>query len=209
MKRMRRRCRPVLEPIEERRLPSSGAIAKTVVSTPDSILPVITTLLGAEFGALESFSHTLKQGHGSNAHGARYSLGPDSGTLNPPFVQFRADRTPPTPGAVYNVAFLTVRNGTTQTFRAGSGFSAALVGGSGSQPFPTGTTTWSPQQVFVFYSLTRRTGFPSFTFDLNGTRTTVPGNIAFNIQYLPQTFPGVLNNLAAQSAGGRYQLTTS
>jgi hypothetical protein len=124
----------------------------------------------------------------------------------PPFGQVRADSTSPTPGAVYNVALVTVRNGTPQTFKAGSGFSVALTGGSRPQPFPTGTTTWPPQQVFIFYVLTKSSSFPSFTFNLKGSQSTVPGNIFFNIKYIPSTFSGVLDNLATQSVGGRYRL---
>jgi hypothetical protein len=112
------------------------------------------------------------------------------------------------PGAVYNVALVTVRNGTSQTITSASGFSVRTVGGSGSQPFPMRNTSWKPGQVFIFYTFTRSTFGPDFAFDFNGSRpAAVPSSIFYNIQYSPSTFPGVLNSLVTtRLVGSRYQL---
>jgi hypothetical protein len=136
-----------------------------------------------------------------------YTLGPASGSLVPPFAQVQANAFAPVPGAVYNVFSLTVRNGTSRTFAAGSGFSVAVSGQGGAQAFPQGNGTWQPGQVMVFYAFTNARFPTNFTFNLNGSIQQVPANLNLGIQYQPSSFPSVLNSIAAQSVGGRYLLT--
>jgi hypothetical protein len=135
-----------------------------------------------------------------------YTLGPDSGQLVPPFGQIRADLTPLVPGSVYNLTFLTVRNGTSQTFNAASGFTVQLPGQGGFQPFLQGKSQWKPGGVIVFYVLSTSQFPGSFSFKFNGPAQEKPNNISYNIQYNPTTFPGTLNAIVAQSVGARYRL---
>ena len=126
----------------------------------------------------------------------------------PPFGQVRADSAHLVPGAVYNLALLTVRNGTSQIFDSRSGFSVSVAGSSGSQAFPQGPNPWKPGDVLVFYVLTKNRFAPNFTFDFQGNKSEKPSNIYYNIQYNPTTFPGFLNSLVStRVVGGRYRLS--
>jgi hypothetical protein len=138
------------------------------------------------------------------------TLGPDSGLLIAPFGQVLADSTPPVPGMVYNVALVTVRNSTAQTFTAQSGFSVSVSGSSEAEPLPAGRAQWKPGQVLVFYSLNQDSFPPSFTFNLQGKSLEEPANIFYGIQYNPNTFPGVLNSIVSTLVvGGRYRLVST
>jgi hypothetical protein len=104
---------------------------------------------------------------------------------------------------------LTVRNGTAQTFGAGSGFSVQVSGGLSVQPFPRGTAQWKPGSVLVFYTLAQSPSVfpPNFTFNFKGSVAEKPTSIFYNVQYNPSTFAQFLNNLVAtRLVGGRYRL---
>ena len=134
------------------------------------------------------------------------TLVPDVGTLVPPFGQYLAASSRPVPGAVYNLSFLTVRNGTSRAFDWRSGFSVDIVGQGGFQPFLPKGYLWNPGGVIVFYTLTADRFPGSFTFDFNGSIQERPNNIDYNIQYSPTTFPGTLDAIAARSLGAHYRL---
>ena len=138
------------------------------------------------------------------------TLGPDSGLLGSPVGMVLADSTPPVGGAVYNVALITVRNGTSQTFTAQSGLSVEVSGSYGAQPFPTGSFQWKPGQVLVVYSLNEDTFPPGFTFNLQGTSTEVPANIYYGIQFSPNTISSILNSIVTtELVGGRVALVST
>jgi len=138
------------------------------------------------------------------------TLGPDSGSLGSPVGMVLADSTPPVGGAVYNVALITVRNGTSQTFTAQSGLSVEVSGSYGAQPFPTGSFQWKPGQVLVVYSLNEDTFPPDFTFNLQGTSTEEPANNYYGIQFSPNTISSILNSIVTtELVGGRYELVST
>jgi hypothetical protein len=135
-----------------------------------------------------------------------FTLVPDSGTLEPPFGQFLADSTRPVPGAVSNLTFLTIRNGTSQTFDSRSGFSVNIPGQGGSQPFLPKGSLWKPGGVIVVYSLSTNRFPGTFTFNFNGSIQEKPNNIFYNVQYNPVNFPATLDAIVARSVGARYRL---
>ncbi len=148
---------------------------------------------------------------GGRVGASALTLGPDSGLLGSPVgMVLAAGSTPLVGGAVYNLALITVRNGTSQTFSAQSGLSVEVSGSSGTQPFPTGSFQWKPGQVLVVYSLNEDTFPPDFTFNLQGTSTEVPTNIYYGIQYSPNTISSILNSIVTtELVGGRYELVST
>jgi hypothetical protein len=138
------------------------------------------------------------------------TVGPDSGLLGSPVGMVLAVVTPPVGGAVYNLALITVRNGTSQTFTEQSGLSVEVSGSSSAQPFPLGSFQWKPGQVLVVYSLNEDTFAPDFTFNLEGTSTEVPANNYYGIQFSPNTISSVLNSIVTtELVGGRYQVVST
>jgi hypothetical protein len=116
----------------------------------------------------------------------------------------------PVPGQVYNLLYLTVRNGTAKTFDASSGFRVKLSGQPGSFPILTGDQQWTPGQWFAFYVLTKKyypiqnpvTG--GFIFDLGNARSVAipgPSAIFLRLKYNPATFERTLNTIAAAGQG--------
>jgi hypothetical protein len=194
--RSKNSLRPALERIEARDLPSVGAAIAA------SLAPSLA------FGGLRrhGIRPVFPTPTPTPSQLGTLRLVGDTGTLTPPFIPVQANGTSPTPGAVYNLSFLTVRNGTSQSFAVGSGFTVGVAGQPGTQAFPTGKTVWKPNTVIVFYTLSNLTFPPSFTFHFRGSPQTVPANIRYNVQFIPNTFPGVLNSIASQSVGGRYRL---
>lgn len=139
---------------------------------------------------------------------------PVNARLKPPFAQVRVQASAPTPGEVYNVLFMSVRNGTNQTFDAGSGLFVRLTNQTKSHAYPilTGDELWRPGEVTVFYVLTKQyyplspTRSAGFAFDLNGSHgVAIPGpsGIFLRVRYNPQTFEGVLNRIVAFGPGSK------
>jgi hypothetical protein len=148
-------------------------------------------------------------GGGAGFHQSALTLGPDSGVLAPPFGLVMVESSALLPGAVYNMALVTVRNGTSQTLTAESGLSFEVTGTSAAQPFPTGTYLWKPGQVLILISLTEDTFPPDFTFNLQGTSVEAPANLYYGIQYDPVTLPSIVTSLVPTVVGGRYELMTA
>jgi hypothetical protein len=133
---------------------------------------------------------------------------PFNGHLTPPFPQVLVQSLQPVPGQVYNILFVTVRNGTAQTFDASSGFQVRLPHGK-SFPILTGSQQWKPGQVFVFYVLTKQY-YPvrivggGFQLDLGGRSSTLvpgPSGIFLRLKYNPTTFARTLNQIVAFGQG--------
>ena len=107
---------------------------------------------------------------------------------------------------------VSVRNSTRQTFDAESGFAVRLTGQTRSFPVLTGTQTWKPGQVMVFYVLTQKY-YPvrpatsaGFEFDLAGSRgVAVPGpsGIFLRVKYNPARFPRTLDWIVAHGPGSK------
>ena len=130
--------------------------------------------------------------------------------LVPPFQQVLVQSRQPVPGQVYNVLSIAVKNGTAQTFDASSGFTVRLPGGH-SSPILTGTEQWKPQQVIVFYILTKKY-YPlaqvpgGFQLDLGGRSSTLvsgPSGIFLRLKYNPATFARTLNWIVAYGQGNQ------
>jgi len=129
-------------------------------------------------------------------------------TLVPPFQQVLVQSRQPVPGQVYNVLSIAVKNGTAHTIGASSGFTVRLPGGH-SLPILTGNEQWKPQQVIVFYVLTKKY-YPlaqvpgGFQLDLGGRSSTLvpgPSGIFLRLTYNPATFARTLDWIVAFGQG--------
>jgi hypothetical protein len=133
--------------------------------------------------------------------------------LAPPFQQVLVQSRTPVPGQVYNVNYIALKNTTAQTFDATSGFTVRLNNQAKSFAFPilTGSEQWKPQQVIVFYVLTKKY-YPvsfvpgGFQFDLGGRSSTLipgPSGIFLRLKYNPATFARTLDLIVAFGAGAQ------
>ena len=133
--------------------------------------------------------------------------------LVPPFQQALVQSVQPVPGDVYNVNSIAVKNGTSQTFDASSGFTVRMTNQPRSFALPilTGTEQWKPRQVIVFYVLTKKY-YPvsfvagGFQLDLGGRSSTlVPGPSAsfLRLKYNPATFARTLDWIVAYGQGNQ------
>ena len=136
---------------------------------------------------------------------------PYNNKLTPPFTHVYVQTLQPVPGQVYNVLFVSVRNGTAQTFDASSNFQVKLPNGG---PFPilTGTQQWKPGQTFVFYILSKKYyPLPSqvhsgYEFSLGGARSVAipgPSGIYLRVKYNPATFDKTLDWIVAFGPGNQ------
>ncbi len=129
--------------------------------------------------------------------------------LIPPFQQVLVQAVQPVPGQVYNVLQIAVKNGTAQTFNASSGFAVKVTGDRQSFPILTGSQTWKPKEIIVFYILTKKY-YPvpevsgGFIFDLGGASSTLvpgPSGVFLRVKYNPSTFAKTLNWIVAYGPG--------
>jgi hypothetical protein len=132
--------------------------------------------------------------------------------LVPPFQQVIVQGRKPVPGQVYNVTYVTVKNGTSQTFTSSNGFAVRMTNQPRSFagfPILTGDQQWKPGQILVFYVLTKKY-YPvsfvagGFQFNLGGrSSTAVPGpaGIFLRLKYNPATFARTLNWIVAFGPG--------
>jgi hypothetical protein len=137
---------------------------------------------------------------------------PFNALLIPPFKQVLVQSRAPVPGQLYNVLFVSVRNGTGQTFDASSGLKVKLTGQISSFPILTGVEQWKPKEVMVFYVLTKQY-YPirpvvsaGFQFDLNGfAKTAIPGpsGIFLRLAYKPATINRAINYIVAHGPGSK------
>jgi len=132
--------------------------------------------------------------------------------LVPPFQQVLVEGRTPVPGQIYNVTDVTVKNGTSQTFDASSGFTVRMTNqprSFGGFPILTGNEQWKPGQILVFYVLTKKY-YPvsfvagGFQVDLGGRSSTLvpgPSGIFLRLKYDPATFARTLNWIVAYGQG--------
>jgi hypothetical protein len=111
---------------------------------------------------------------------------------------------------VYNVLFISVRNGTARTFDASDNFQVRLPGGK-PVPILTGTQQWQPGQVFVFYVLTKKY-YPlaqipgGFQLNLGGRSSTLvpgPSGIFLRLKYDPAKITSQLDHIVAFGNGAQ------
>jgi hypothetical protein len=133
--------------------------------------------------------------------------------LVPPFQQVLVQSAQPVPGQVYNVNYVALKNGTAKTFDASSGFTVRLTNQTRSHAYPilTGSQQWKPQQVIVFYVLTKKY-YPvsfvpgGFLFNLGGRSSTLvpgPSGIFLRLKYNPATFARTLDWIVAFGPGAQ------
>ncbi len=181
-RRSNRQLLPSVDRLESKQLMSAGASPADTASAKDA-----------------SAQATADASHAPPAtHFLAYRItnpSPFNGYLIPPFTQVMVQSRQPVPGQVYNILFITVRNGTAQTFGASSNFLVRLPGGK-SFPILTGSQQWQPGQIFVFYVLTKKY-YPlaqvpgGYQLDLGGSSSTLvpgPSGIFLRIKYNPATF---------------------
>ncbi len=137
---------------------------------------------------------------------------PINHVLVPPFAQVSVQNIQPVPGQTYNVFAVSVRNSTRLTFDANSGFYVRFSGQTDAHAYPilTGDQKWTPNQVMVFYVLTKQY-YPArpmvsggFVFDLAGSRGITiggPSAIFLRIKYDPARFPRLLDWITVHGPG--------
>lgn len=139
--------------------------------------------------------------------------------LIPPFQQVRVQHIRPVPGQVYNVLFVEVMNGTTQTFTAANNFKVRLPGFTGTHrvvdsafPVLTGNQVWKPKTWIVFYVLSKKY-YPlspqiaaGFQLDTGGRSSTLvpgPSGIFLRLTYDPAKFAQQLDWIVAYGQGAQ------
>ncbi len=136
----------------------------------------------------------------------------DNALFNPPFGHVLVQTRLPIPGQVYNILFLSVYNGTGQTYTSRDQITVRAPNTPAGQAFPIlqGNQEWKPGGRIVFYVLsksyypfkpTQTAGF-QFNF-INRRVAAVPGpsGIALRIKYNPATFVQVLDRAVTSGPG--------
>ena len=188
--------RPALERCEARTLQSTSSLPASIVS-PKHSAPAATAA-GAKTPGFLIFRVT------NTPFQTPYEL-------TPPFQQVLVQGRKPVPGQVYNVGYVTVKNGSAQTFTASSNFTVRLTNQGRSAGFPilTGSQEWKPGQILVFYVLTKKY-YPvsfvagGFQFNTGGRSSTAipgPAGIFLRLKYDPATFARTLNWIVAFGPG--------
>ena len=231
---MRRRLilkfRPVLEQFEAKQLLSAGSLTTQVVNAKDgSRAPAVHTDdtanvhgAAAKLAAIHSqpqIQNARRQPAPPGAYGYlafRVTNTPSQTPykLVPPFQQVLVQSAKPVPGQVYNVCDVAVKNGTAQTFTANNNFTVRMTNqprSFGGFPILTGNEQWKPNQILVFYVLTKKY-YPvsfvagGFQFNLGGrSSTAVPGpsGIFLRLKYDPTKFASTLNWIVAFGQGNQ------
>ena len=223
------RFRPGLEQFEEIQLLSAGSLTSHAVNTKDA--PRAPTLHPADSSRAHGAalnSTTSHNGERAVSHRGRPAPAGSFGYLAfrvtntpwqtpyklvPPFQHVLVQSGLPIPGQVYNVADVTVKNGTSQTFDASNGFSVRMTNQprSFSVPILVGNEQWKPGQVLVFYVLSKKyypVSFVSggFQLDLGGRSSTLipgPSGIFLRLKYDPATFARTLDWIVAYGQGNQ------
>lgn len=134
--------------------------------------------------------------------------------LQPPFQHVILQDKAPVPGQTYNVMFISVWNGTNQTFTAADNLRARLSTQSPGHDYPilTGNQVWKPGDRIVFYILTKKyyplapTASAGFKFNFVNPRVTAipgPSGIFLRVKYNPATFNKVLDAIVVSGKGAR------
>jgi hypothetical protein len=128
------------------------------------------------------------------------------------FGQVLVQKAQPVAGQKYNILFVTIRNGTAQTFDAGSNFQVKFPGQREPTQILKGDDLWKPGQWYTFYVLTKKYyALPNpvssgFQFNLDGAFSVAipgPSGIFNGITYDPATFPRTLNRIVEFGNGNQ------
>ena len=200
------KLRAALESLEEvilcsaglSRTPASGAAEKSSLAPPDAAtLSAEAVARKPEFGYLV---YRITNPNIFNDH------------INLPIGHVLVQPTQPVPGEVYNVLYVTVRNGTNKTFDASSDFLVRFPGQKQSMPILTGDEQWKPGQNYTFYVLTKKY-YPlasqvhsGYEFRLDGARSVAipgPSGIFLRLKYDPATIDQALDQIVRFGAGAQ------
>ena len=191
---------PLLERIESKRLPSAGPLTMHA-----SAMTTHATVESAKNAAKRKPESFLGFRVTNPSNKILY-------VLNPPFQHVLVQTNQPVAGQTYNLLQIAVRNGTSQTFTANTGFTVRLNTVK-NHVFPvlTGSEVWKPKQVIVFYLLTKKyyplpQTYGGFQFDLGGRSTTLvpgPSAIFVRLHYNPATFSQSLDQIVAYGQGNQ------
>lgn len=199
--RSRSRIRPAFEKLETKELLSAGALVAASGQRSGASLA-----LTADAEASSSHLPTKFLAFRVTNPSATVPY-----SLVPPFQQVLVQSIQPVPGQVYNVLQVALKNGTSQTFGANSGFFVKVTGDRQSFPILTGSETWKPKQVIVLYILTKKY-YPvpevsgGFIVDLGGASSTLipgPSGIFLRVKYNPATFAKTLDWIVAYGPGNQ------
>jgi hypothetical protein len=196
---------PGLERFEERQLLSAGSSFLHSADPPG----VLGTVRDVRNNRAAPTHPPVAPGGGYLA----FRVTQKSYTLIPPFQQVLVQTNQPVPGQVYNVNYVALKNQTAKTFDTSSGFTVRLNNQTRSHAYPilTGTEQWKPQQVIVFYVLTKKY-YPvsfvpgGFQFNLGGRSSTLipgPSGIFLRLKYNPATFARTLDWIVAFGQGAQ------
>ena len=224
------RYRPGLERFEARQLLSAGSLTTHGADTRADLRAA--AVHSAETSGAHQAAGDIANSHAApKTHGDRRRPAPVGAygylafrvtntpfqvpyKLVPPFQQVLVQSRKPIPGQVYNVTDVTVKNGTSQTFNASSGFTVRMTNqprSFGGFPILSGNEQWKPGQILVFYVLTKKY-YPvsfvggGFQFDLGGRSSTAipgPSGIFLRLKYNPTTFARTLNWIVAFGQGNQ------
>ncbi len=185
-----RKFNPGLDPLE----------ARTLLNAP----PTGPNILAASHPATASVG--ARQGSSEKLSFFRITNPtPTNAILIPPLATVRVQDVAPKVGGTYNILFITMRNGTNRTYTSADTLSVTTTGDPRSFPILTGNQTWEPNQVMIFYLLSKKY-YPlspqysaGFVFKIDGSSgTAIPGpsGIYLRIKYNPATIDGILNYAA-------------
>jgi hypothetical protein len=133
--------------------------------------------------------------------------------LHPPYEgHVMVQSSQPVPGQKYNVLFVSIYNGTDQTFTASTGLTVRTSNSPAGVSYPvlTGNQVWKPGGRFVFYILSKSyyklspTQSAGFVFNLISPRVTAipgPSGIFLRVKYNPATFLSQLDQEVTSGPG--------
>ena len=192
-------ARPEIEQLEGKQLLSVGAVAAHAARPHATTRTVALAKAAAHHEKPTKF---LAFRVTNPSHELPYSL-------VPPFQQVLVQSTAPVAGQVYNVLQISLKNGTSQTFTSSADFKVKLSTQNRWLPILTGPEKWKPDQVLVFYVLTKKY-YPlpevsgGFQFNLGGAVSTLvpgPSAIFLRVKFNPTTFAKTLNWIVAYGPG--------
>jgi hypothetical protein len=221
--------RPDLEQFEAKQLLSAGLVSTRARNSKDGALDLAAAASVSFDAQHTSDTATARHTNSQSRHRRKPAPPGTFGFLTfrvtntpfqtpynliPPFQQVLVQRRQPMPGQVYNVGFVTVKNGTAQTFDASNGFTVRMTNqprSFGGFPILTGNQQWRPGQILVFYVLTKKyypVSFVSggFQFNTGGRSSTAipgPSGIFLRVAYKPETFARTLNWIVAFGPGNQ------
>jgi hypothetical protein len=209
---------PDLERFEAKQLLSAAASAAHVAHLGRASGPLVAHT-AEESPAHAAARNTSGKRSSLPTHFLAFRITNPAGPVNlvPPFQQVLVQHAQPVPGQVYNVLYVAVKNGTSQTFTASNAFTVRLPGTSAGHrvvddafPILTGDEQWKPGQWIVLYVLSQKY-YPlspqvsaGFQLDAGGRISTMvpgPSGIFLRLTYDPATFARALDWIVAYGPG--------